>query len=74
MWPHLVIVPPPTLDHHLRLGPRTKPFEAQAFVAELAVEALANAVLPRFARIDQRGVDALHRDPAQQARDTNSDP
>ena len=30
MRPHLVVVPPPGLDHHLRLGPRAEPFEAQA--------------------------------------------
>ena len=40
-------------------GPRAEPFEAQAFVTEFAVEALAGRVLPRLARIDQRGVDFL---------------
>src|SRR5271165_5300226 len=66
----MVVVPPPRLDHHLRLGPRTEPCEAEAFVAELAVEALAHPVLPGLARIDQCRADPGPRDPAQQrARD-----
>src|SRR5580700_8290963 len=43
VWTHLVVVAPPSLDDHLRLGTRTKPFEVQALVAELAVEALRDA-------------------------------
>ena len=35
-----------------------RPFERQALVAELAVEALVVAVLPGFVGIDQGGVDA----------------
>ena len=42
----VVVVPPPGLDDHLRLGARAEPFEAQAFVAELAVEALAGGYEP----------------------------
>src|SRR5215475_387563 len=61
MRTHLVVVPPPRLDDHLRLGTRTKPFEAQALVAELAVEALRDAILPRLAGLDQCGADALRR-------------
>ena len=38
-----VEVPPPLFDQNLRLGARTKPFEAQTLVAELAVEALGDA-------------------------------
>ena len=33
VWTHLVVVAPPSLDDHLRLRTRTKPFEAQALVA-----------------------------------------
>jgi hypothetical protein len=34
-------VKPPSLDDDLGLGARSKPLDAQAFVAELAVQALA---------------------------------
>src|SRR5262245_2238950 len=66
MRTHLVVVAPPSLDDHLRLDARTKPFEAQALVAELAVEALRDAILPRLAGLDQRRTDALRDDPGQQ--------
>src|SRR5271166_5974956 len=67
MRPHFVIVLPPRLDHRLRLGPRPEPFEAQAFVAELAVEAFYRSILPGLARIDQRSFDALVHDPFQES-------
>ena len=66
MRPHLVVVPAPGLDDGPGLGSRAEPFEAQALVAELAVEALRRTVLPRLARIDQRGLDALLDDPLQE--------
>ena len=62
----LVEVPPPLFDQNLRLGARTKPFEAQTLVAELAVEALRDAILPRLAGFDQCHTDALRDDPRQQ--------
>jgi hypothetical protein len=34
---------PPRFDDDLRFGARTKPFEAQTFVAKLAVEAFRDA-------------------------------
>jgi len=43
-----------------------KPFEAEAFVAELAVEALGDAILPGLAGLDQRGANALRGDPGQE--------
>ena len=46
MRTHCVVVAPPSLDDHLRLGARAEPFEAQALVAELAVEAFRDAILP----------------------------
>lgn len=61
MRAHVVVVPAPGLDDGPRLGSRAEPFEAQARVAELAVEPLARAVLPRLAWIDQGGFDALRR-------------
>ena len=59
----LVVVPPPGLDDDLRLGSAAEPFEAQAFVAELAVEALRNTILPGLAGLDQRRADPLTHDP-----------
>jgi hypothetical protein len=44
----------PLLDDHLRLGSAAEPFEAQALVAEFAIEAFPNPILPRLARLDQR--------------------
>ena len=65
MRPHLVVVPPLLFDHDLRLGPRAEPLQAQAFIAELAVEALHRAVLPRLPWLDQRRFDALFDNPPQ---------
>src|SRR3546814_836145 len=55
-----------SLDHDLGFSPRPEPFEAQALVAELAVEAFAGAILPGLARVDQCRADPLVRDPAEQ--------
>lgn len=33
-----IVVTPPLLDHNLRFRARSKPFKAQAFISELAVE------------------------------------
>jgi len=66
MRTYLVEVSPPFFDQNLRLGARTKPFEAQTLVAELAIEALRDAILPRLAGLDQRRADALRDDPRQQ--------
>ena len=46
MRAHLVVMASPFFDQYLRFGARTKPFEAQTLVAELAVEALRDAILP----------------------------
>jgi hypothetical protein len=45
MRTYLVEVSPPFFDQNFCLGARTKPFEAQTLVAELAVEALRDAIL-----------------------------
>src|SRR5688572_24305390 len=66
MRAHVIVVLSPGLDDHLRLGPRAEPFEAQALVAELAVEALRDAILPGLAGLDQRRADPLGDDPGQQ--------
>ena len=61
----MVVVPTPGFDHDTRFLAAAEPFERQALVAELAVEALIVAVLPRFARIDVRGVDARVGEPGE---------
>ena len=66
MRPHFIIMPLPSLDNYLGLGAGTEPFEAEAFVAELAVEALRHAILPGFPGLDQRSADPLRADPGQQ--------
>ena len=57
MGSDLVEVPSPGLDHDLRINSVAKPLHRQALVAELAVEGLVHAVLPRLSRIDRRSVD-----------------
>ncbi len=52
----------PSVDDDLRFAARAEPFDAQAFVAQLAVETLGT-VLPRFAGIDQRHLDVRLDDP-----------
>ncbi len=59
MRAHFVVVAAPGFDDDLGLGAREDPFDAQAFVAELAIEALRHPVLPGFPGFDQRGLDAV---------------
>jgi len=61
MWSDRIVVPPPLLDQHLGLVERRELLTCQQLVAELGVEALAVAVLPRAARLDEERLDA---DPA----------
>jgi hypothetical protein len=49
MLPHDVIVLTPALDDDFCFGARAEPFEAEAFVAELTVEALGDAILSGLA-------------------------
>ena len=51
------------LDDDLRFVTKPEPLEVQALVSELPVEALVCAVLPRPARIDERRVDLVLREP-----------
>src|SRR5688572_9639584 len=44
-----VVELPPALDQHLRLGPAAEPFAVEQLIAQLAVEAFDEAVLPRAA-------------------------
>ena len=66
MRAYFVVMATPTFDDRLGLRSRPKPLQAQALVAELAIEALADAIPPSLAGLDQRGVDALRDDPGQQ--------
>ncbi len=63
--PGLVVVLAPGLDDDLGFAARAEPFDGQALVAELAVEALVGAVLPGLARVVEHGRDALTGDPLQ---------
>ena len=49
----MVVVTTPGFDHDACFLAATEPFERQALVSELAVEALGVAVLPGITRIDQ---------------------
>ncbi len=66
MRANFVVMAAPALDDRLGLRPRPEPFETQALVAELAVEAFGDAILPRLAGLDQRRIDALRNDPGQE--------
>ena len=65
MRPDGIVVTPPLLDHNLRFRARSKPFKAQAFISELAVEALVRAILPGLAGIAERYVHAVLCGPRQ---------
>jgi len=58
-----IVVQTPCFDDDLRFATTAEPFDAQAFVAELAVEALVGTVLPWLARVDQCGLDVLGVEP-----------
>jgi hypothetical protein len=63
MWALCIVVPTPGLDDDPRLGEAVEDFPVEQFVAKLRVEALAVAVLPRAARLDERGPGADGGDP-----------
>src|SRR6187455_3297124 len=58
MWSLGVVVAPPCFDDDLCLGEAVEDLAVEQFVAKLRVEALAVAVLPRAARLDERGLGA----------------
>ena len=58
-----VVVPPPGFDDDPRLGEAVEDLAVEELVAELRVEALAGAVLPRAARLDEGGLRPDGRDP-----------
>ena len=51
-----VVVASPCLDDDLCLGEAIEDLTVEQFVAQLRVEALAVAVLPRAARLDERSL------------------
>ena len=65
MRTHLFVVIAPSFDQHGGLATRTEPFNGQALVAELAIEALVGAVLPGLTGIVEHSGDARVREPLQ---------
>jgi hypothetical protein len=59
---------PPDFDHDLRLFQCVEEFTVQQFVAQLAVEAFAIAVLSRASRRDVGGVGANGGDPFSESK------
>ena len=57
MWSPLFIAAPERFDHDFGIDPVLEPFHRQALVAELAVEALVQSILPRLAGIYRDGLD-----------------
>ena|GEM_PF-3952387 len=49
-------MPPPFIDHNLRLSPTPEPFSRQALVSQFAIKTLVQTVLPWLARLNQRQV------------------
>jgi len=58
-----VVVAPPSLDDDPRLSEAVEDLATEQFVAQLGVEALAVAILPRAARFDERGFRSRCCDP-----------
>lgn len=58
MRANFIEVPAPGFDHDLCLCTGQKTLHAEAFVSQLAIEALQHPVLPLLTGIDQGGPDA----------------
>ena len=65
MWTHGVVMPAPRLNENAGFAATAEPLEAQTFFPEFAIEGFVRAILPRLARIDHRGVDAVFGEPLQ---------
>ena len=63
MRSNVIEVTTPAFDDDAAFDSVAKPLDRQAFVAELSIEAFIGAVLPWFARIDQRSFDVLVGEP-----------
>src|SRR5688572_5413072 len=60
-----VVVDAPGFDEGSCFGAVPEPFLVQALIAKSAVEALVGAILPRLARRNVSGLDAVVCEPAQ---------
>ena len=63
MRTHRVVVAAPVFDHNLGLLQCVEDLAVEQFIAQLAVEALAIAILPRTARLDVSGLGSDGGDP-----------
>jgi len=63
VWTHGVVVASPIFDHDLGLLECVEDLAVEQFIAQLAVEALAIAILPRAARFDVGGLGSNSGDP-----------
>src|SRR5579863_6972335 len=66
MRPNRVVVHSPLLDHHLGLLQRIEDLALQAFILQLAVEALTVSVLPGTTGLDVQRLRAHRRQPLPQ--------
>ena len=57
MGSNLIELRPELFDQDLRIDPILKPLHRETFIAKLAVEGFIRSILPRFPRIDARGID-----------------
>jgi len=74
VWSVVVVMTAPLLDDHRRLRARPKPFQAQALIAQLAVERFVGAILPWLAGIVSAVSMSAVCSHRRIARDTNSGP
>ena len=63
MWAHRIVMAPPAFDDDLGLFQCVEDFAIEQLVTELRVEALAVAVLPGAAGLDERGPCPHRGDP-----------
>src|SRR5271169_4314989 len=67
MRPYRVVLHSPLFDHHLGLLQRIEDLALQAFISQLAVEALTVPVLPGTAGLDVQRLRAHRRQPLPQS-------
>ncbi len=66
MRAHRIVIVPPAFDHDLGLLECVEDLSVEQPIAQLAVETLAIAILPRTARLDVRGLGSNGDDPIPQ--------
>ena len=67
MRANVVVALAPSLEDDNRFATGGEPLDAQALIAEFAVEALVAPILPGPPRIDERRLDVLLDDPLQES-------